>query len=93
MILQELCIVCKGYIENKNERTLLIYSFVIDAIKLQADLYKRRFFMSYMSMTIYNIYSFLFIIVNIVCIIIYLLILYVGILVFAKAREVTRTNW
>ena len=37
------------------------------------------FVMSYMSMTIYNIYSFLFIIVYIVCIIIYLLILYVGI--------------
>ena len=35
--------------------------------------------MSYMSMTIYNLYSFLFIIVFIVCIIIYLLILYVGI--------------
>ena len=31
-ILQELCIVCKGYIENKNERTLLTYSFVIDTI-------------------------------------------------------------
>ena len=45
----------------------------------QDDLYKRRFFMSYMSMTIYNIYFFLFIIVYIVCIIIYLLILYVGI--------------
>ena len=40
---------------------------------------KEGFFMSYMSMTIYNIYSFLFIIVYIVCIIIYLLILYVGI--------------
>ena len=35
--------------------------------------------MSYMSKTIYNIYSFLFIIVYIVCIIIYLLILYAGI--------------
>ena len=32
---------------------------------------KEDFFMSYMSMTIYNIYSFLFIIVYIVCIIIY----------------------
>ena len=40
---------------------------------------KEDFFMSYMSMAIYNIYSFLFIIVYIVCIIIYLLILYVGI--------------
>ena len=36
--------------------------------------------MSYMSMTIYNIYSVLFIIVYIVCIIVYLLILYVGII-------------
>ena len=64
---------------NKNKRTLLTYSFVIDTIWIQDDLYKRRFFMYYMSMTIYNIYSFLFIIVYIVCIIIYLLILYVGI--------------
>ena len=40
---------------------------------------KEELFMSYMSMTIYNIYSFLFIIIYIVCIIIYLLILYVGI--------------
>ena len=31
-ILQELCIVCKGYVENKNERTLFAYSFVIDTI-------------------------------------------------------------
>ena len=35
---------------------------------------KEDIFMSYMSMTIYNIYSFLFIIVYIVCITIYLLI-------------------
>ena len=40
---------------------------------------KEDFFMSDMLMTIYDIYSFLFIIVYIVCIIIYLLILYVGI--------------
>ena len=38
---------------------------------------KEEFFMCYMSMTIYNIYSFKFIIVYIICIIIYLLILYV----------------
>ena len=31
-LLQELCIVCKGYIENKNEGTLFAYSFVIDTI-------------------------------------------------------------
>ena len=31
--LQELCIVCKGYVENQNKRTLLTYSFVIDTIK------------------------------------------------------------
>ena len=35
--------------------------------------------MCYMSMSIYNIYSILFIIVYIICIKIYLLILYVGI--------------
>ena len=43
-ILQELCIVCKGYIENKNKRTWFIYSFVIDTIQIQDDLYKRRVF-------------------------------------------------
>ena len=43
-VLQELCIVCKGYIENKNERILFTYSFVIDTISLQDDLYKIRFF-------------------------------------------------
>ena len=37
---------------------------------------KKKFMMSYMSMTTYNIYSFLFIIVYIVCIIICFLILY-----------------
>ena len=31
-ILQELCIVCKGYLENKNKRTLFPNSFVIDTI-------------------------------------------------------------
>ena len=31
-ILQELCLVCKGYIENKNKRILFTYSFVIDTI-------------------------------------------------------------
>ena len=40
---------------------------------------KEEFFMCYMSMAIYNIYSFLFMIVYIVCIIIYLLMMYVGI--------------
>ena len=40
---------------------------------------KVEFFMCYMSMTKYDIYSYLFIIVYIVCIIIYLLISYVGI--------------
>ena len=35
---------CKGYVENKNERTLFAYSFVIDTISLQDDLYKRRIF-------------------------------------------------
>ena len=37
---------------------------------------KKKFIMSYVSMTIYNIYSFLFIIVYIVCIIICFFILY-----------------
>ena len=69
----------QGIYRNKNKRTLLTYSFVIDTIGIQDGLYKEDFFMSFMSMTIYNIYSFLFTIVYIVCIIIYLLILYVGI--------------
>ena len=40
---------------------------------------KKKSIMYYIAMIIYNIYSFLFIIVYIVCSIIYLLILYVGI--------------
>ena len=43
---------------------------------------KEEFFTSYMSMTKYDIYSFLFIIVYIVCIIIYLLILYVHVALY-----------
>ena len=31
-MLQELCIMYKGYIENKNKRTLFTYSFAIDTI-------------------------------------------------------------
>ena len=41
---QELCIVCKAYKQNKNKRTLFTYSFVIDTIQIQDDLYKRRIF-------------------------------------------------
>ena len=43
-MLQKLCVVCKGYIENKNKRTLLTSSFAIDTIQIQDDLYKRRIF-------------------------------------------------
>ena len=72
---------CKGYIENKNKRTLFTYVLRLIPFKYKMINTKEEFFMSYMSLTIYNIYSFLFIIVYIVCIciIIYLLILYVGI--------------
>ena len=41
-ILQEICVVCKWYIENQNKRTLFTYSFVIDTIQIRVDLYKRR---------------------------------------------------
>ena len=57
-ILQELCIVGKGYIENKNKRTLFTYSFAIDAIITRLFIQKKKFFVSYMFMTLYNIYSF-----------------------------------
>ena len=66
----------KGYTENENK--------IIDNLQFY-DLYhlntrwltqKKKFIMSYMSMTIYNIYSFLFIIVYIVCLIICFFILY-----------------
>ena len=43
-ILQELCIVYKRYIKNKNKRTLFSYTFVIDTIEIQDDLYKKEFF-------------------------------------------------
>ena len=35
---------CKRYIENNNERTLFAYSFEIDTVYIQDDLYKRRIF-------------------------------------------------
>ena len=44
-ILQELCIVCKGYIENKHERTLFTYSFVIDTILIQEDYNQKKIFL------------------------------------------------
>ena len=47
--------VCNGYIENINERTLFTYSFVIDTIKIQDDLYKRRiFYVLYVYRTLYE---------------------------------------
>ena len=39
-IMQELCVVCKGYIEKK--RTLVTCSFVMDTFEIRDDLYKRR---------------------------------------------------
>ena len=60
----------KGYIENKKKIAYLQFR---DWYHLNTRWFtqKKRFIMSYMSMTIYNIYSFLFIIVYIVCIIIF----------------------
>ena len=54
-------LVSKGYIENKSLRPLITYSFMIDT-KYQLNtkwfIKKNKLIMSYMSMTIYNIYSF-----------------------------------
>ena len=66
----------KGYIENKNK--IIVYLQFRDWYHLNTRWFtqKKKFIMSFMSMTIYNIYSLLFIINYIVCIIICLLILY-----------------
>ena len=66
----------KGYTENENK--IIAYLQFGDGYHLNTRwlTQKKKFIMSYVSMTIYNIYSFLFIIVYIFCIIICFLILY-----------------
>ena len=66
----------EGYTENENK--IIAYLQFGDGYHLNKRwlTQKKKFIMSYVSMTIYNIYSFLFIIVYIVCIIICFLILY-----------------
>ena len=66
----------KGYTENENK--IIAYLQFGDWYHLNTWwlTQKKKFIMSYVSMNIYNIYSFLFIIVYIVCIIICFLILY-----------------
>ena len=66
----------KGYTENENK--IIAYLQFGDWYHLNTRwlTQKKKFIMSYVSMTIYNIYSFLFIIVHIVCIIICFHLLY-----------------
>ena len=66
----------KGYTENENK--IIAYLQFGDWYHLNTRwlTQKKKFIMSYVSITIYNICSFLFIIVYIVCIIICFLILY-----------------
>ena len=66
----------KWYTENENK--IIAYLQFGDRYHLNMRwlTQKKKFSMSYVSMTIHNIYSFLFIIVYIVCIIICFLILY-----------------
>ena len=66
----------KGYAENENEIIANLQFGDWYHLKTRWLTQKKKFIMSYVSMTIYNIYSFLFIIVYIVCIIICFLILY-----------------
>ena len=45
---------------------MFTYSFMIDTIKIQLMIYtKEEFLMSFMSMTIYNIYSFFYLFLSI----------------------------
>ena len=68
-----------GYTENENKILKVIANlqfgdwYHLDSRWLTQ---KEKFIMSYMSVTIYNIYSFLFIVVYIVCIIICFFLLY-----------------
>ena len=67
-----------GYIESKKKRIIAYLQFR-DWYHLNTRWFtqKKKFIMSYMSMTIYDINSFLFINVFIVCVRIYLLMLYI----------------
>ena len=66
----------KGYRENENKIIADLQSGDWYHLHTRWLTQKKKFILSYVSMTIYNIYSFLFIIVYIFCIIICFLILY-----------------
>ena len=66
----------KGYTENENKIIANLQFGDWYHLNTRWLTQKKKFIISYVSMTIYNIYSFLFIIVYIVCIIICFLILY-----------------
>ena len=66
----------KGYTENENKIIANVQFGDWYHLNTWWLTQKKKCIMSYVSMTIYNIYSFLFIIVYIVCIIIWFLILY-----------------
>ena len=66
----------KGYRENENKRIAYLQSGDWYHLHTRWLTQKKTFILSYVSMTIYNFYSFLLIIVYIFCIIICFLILY-----------------
>ena len=66
----------KGYRENENKRIAYLQFGDWYHLHTRWLTQKKTFILSYVSMTIYNIYSFLLIIVYIFCIIICFLILY-----------------
>ena len=66
----------KGYTENENKIIANLQFGDWYNLNTRWLTQKKKFIMTYVSMTIYNIYSFLFIFVYIVCIIICFLILY-----------------
>ena len=68
----------KGYTENENKIIANLQFGDLYHLNTRWLTQKKKFIISYVSMTIYNIYSFLFIIVYIVCIIICFLILYLS---------------
>ena len=82
----------KGHTENENKIIANLQFGDWYHLNTRWLTQKKKFIMPYVSMTIYNIYSFLFIIVYIVCIIICFL-RYCIFVLDKKSREINRKNW
>ena len=82
----------KGYTENENKIIANLQFSDWYHLNTRWLTQKKKFIMSYMSITIYNIYSVLFIIVYIVCIKI-CFFRYCIFVLDKKSREINRKNW